>query len=90
MIGNQGHAARFRYVVPAGSDYNHSLHFPSGFLKEILNRDRRMHGVAPGTIATVPSDKPLIQQRIEDEDLVEALLYSRAPERIRYPNFICF
>ena len=78
---------RFRYVVPARSDYNHSLHSPSSFLKAILNHDRRAHaGVAPSTIATVPSDdiatgdEPLIQQRIQD--LVEApevLLHIRGP-----------
>ena len=67
---------RFRYVVPAGSDYNCSLHSPSSFLKAILSHDRRVYGVTPGIIATVPSDdiatgdEPLIQQRIED--LVEA------------------
>ena len=75
-IKSMPEAKRFRYVVPAGSDYNRSLHSPSSYLKAILNRDRRVHGVTPGTIAAVPSediatgDEPLIQQRIED--LVEA------------------
>ena len=78
---------KFRYVVPARSDYNHSLHSPSSFLKAILNHDRRAHaGVTPSTIATIPSDgiatgdEPLIQQRIQD--LVEApevLLHIRGP-----------
>jgi len=76
LIKSMPEEKRFRYVVPAESDCNRSLHSSSSFLKAILNHDRRVHGVAPGTIAAVPSndiatgDEPLIQQRIED--LVEA------------------
>jgi hypothetical protein len=63
---------RFRYVIPAGSDSSRSLCFPFSYLKAILSHDRRMYGVAPGTVAVVPDDataggdEPLIQQRIED------------------------
>ena len=67
---------RFRYVAPTRFKCDRSPCFPSSYLKAILNRDRRMYGVAPGSVAAVPSDntatgdEPLIQQRIED--LIEA------------------